>query len=133
MTVVMALAGPAGIETRDQTRDQDAARRPRTDGNGWVARRDVTGNVRGDLSPGKRFETAAWVLTTERSQVQILLPLRKTAGERPFLSEEGPLALPPSDQIRDRPSPIRASERETRGNAHDGLGRSTGAETALAG
>jgi hypothetical protein len=71
--------------------------------------------------PGEEADTAVSVLITQRSQVQILPPLRETAGERPLLSQEGPLAWPTRDQIRDRTSPIRASERETRGNAQDGL------------
>jgi hypothetical protein len=41
--------------------------------------------------------------------------------------------LPARDQIRDRTSPIRVFEREAGGNAQDGLGQSTGPETAVAG
>ena len=53
--------------------------------------------------PGERVETPVWVLITQRSQVQILPPLQsKTAGQRPLLSQKGPLALPTRDQIRDR-------------------------------
>ena len=76
--------------------------------------------AREEQSPGRlgeRGETAVWVLITQRSQVQILPPLQsKIAGQRPHLSQEGPLALPSRDQNRDRNRSGATSERETQGN-----------------
>jgi hypothetical protein len=66
---------------------------------------------RGGMAPGPGSNR----LITQRSQVQILPPLRENAGRRPLLSQEGPLALPPVTRSVTGLSPIRASERETPG------------------